>query len=313
MRMLMAKVLIADEVHPDCPSRLKAAGLEVVERPNISGEELLASIGEFDALIVRSRTKVTADIIRQARRLKVIGRVGVGLDTIDVKAAEGAGIKVINTPQMSTVAVAELVMGMMLNLLRGVHKANESMKKGLWEKKRFHGSELNGKTLGIVGFGRIGKAVAERSKAFGMGIIVYDVVVDDATLARMGAKRAQSLEALLASSDVVTLHVPLLPETVRMINDKSISLMKDGSYLINASRGEVVDTAALLRALKAGKLAGAALDVYEHEPPAEPHEIELVSLPNVVATPHIGAQTHEAQVTGAIAIAENIINAFKPL
>lgn len=305
--------MIADEVNSECPSRLKDAGFEVVERPNISGEELLESIGEFDALIVRSRTKVTADVIRRARRLKVIGRVGVGLDTIDVKAAEAAGIKVVNTPQMSTVAVAELVMGMMLNLLRGVHKANESMKKGLWEKKRFHGSELNGKTLGIVGFGRIGKAVAERSRAFGMGIIVYDVVVDDATLARLGAKRAQSLDALLASSDIVTLHVPLLPETARMINDKSLALMKDGSYLINASRGEVVDTAALLRALKAGKLAGAALDVFEHEPPSDPHEIELVSLPNVVATPHIGAQTNEAQVIGAIAIAENIINAFKPL
>jgi phosphoglycerate dehydrogenase-like enzyme len=214
---------------------------------------------------------------------------------------------------MSTVAVAELVMSMMLNLVRGVHLANESMKKGLWEKKHFQGTELNGKTLGIVGLGRIGKAVAERGKAFGMKILIYDVIINEEVIKKLGAERTATLEDILKQSDIVTLHVPLLPETRNMINVKTLSLFKAGSYLINASRGEVVDSKQLLDALMSGKLAGAALDVYENEPPKEPWEKALVALPNVIATPHIGAQTKEAQVLGAIMIAENIINAFKPL
>jgi len=307
------RVLIADEVDKECPARLRTAGFEVSERFDISAEELKKVVGDYEVLIVRSRTKVTQEIIESGKKLKLIGRVGVGLDTIDTKAAESKGIKVINTPQMSTVAVAELVMSMMLNLVRGVHLANESMKKGLWEKKRFHGTELNGKTLGVVGLGRIGKAVAERAKSFGMRIIVYDVIVDDEAIKRLGAERMATLEDVLKRSDIVTLHVPLLPKTRRMINERTLSLMKSGAYLINASRGEVVDCKHLFEALKSKRLAGAALDVYENEPPKEPWEKELVALPNVVATPHIGAQTREAQVLGAITIAENIINAFKSL
>lgn len=307
------KVLIADEVDQECPSRLRAAGFDVKEWYDISPEDLKRVIGDYDILIVRSRTKVTKEIIELGKRLKLIGRVGVGLDTIDVKSAENRGIKVINTPHMSTIAVAELTMSLMLNLVRGTYAAIESMKKGLWEKKRFHGNELRGKTLGIVGLGRIGRAVAERAHAFGMNILVYDVVVENDFLAKLGASRATSLEDLLKSSDIVTLHVPLTPETRHLINSRTISLMRKGAYLINTSRGEVVNTKDLLEALKSGWLSGAALDVYENEPPKEPWEKELISLPNVIATPHIGAQTHEAQVLGAIAIAENIINAFKPL
>lgn len=306
-------VLIADEVDKECPARLRAAGFQVTENFEISPEELKRSIGGYEVLVVRSRTKVTREVLEGATRLKLIGRVGVGLDTIDTSAAEAKGIKVINTPQMSTLAVAELVVSMMLNLVRGTHLANESMKKGQWEKKKFHGGQLSGKTLGIVGFGRIGGAVAERAKAFGMKLLVYDVIANEEALRRLGAERVRTLEELLPRSDIVTLHVPLLPETRKMINAKSLSLFKTGAYLINASRGEVVDGADLLEALKSKKLSGAALDVFENEPPKEAWEKELTSLPNVVATPHIGAQTREAQVAGAIMVAENIINLIKPL
>ncbi|MDD1766491.1 MAG: hydroxyacid dehydrogenase, partial [Candidatus Methanomethyliaceae archaeon] len=231
------RVLITDEVDKKCTTRLQAAGFEVTERFDISPEELKKVVSDYEVLIVRSRTKVTQEIIESGKRLKLIGRVGVGLDTIDTKTAEANGIKVINTPQMSTIAVAELVMSMMLNLVRGVHLANESMKKGLWEKKRFHGTELNGKTLGIVGLGRIGKAVAERAKAFGMKILIYDVIVNEEVVKKLGAERTATLEDILKRSDIVTLHVPLLPETRHMINKATLSLIKPGSYLINASRG----------------------------------------------------------------------------
>jgi len=307
------RVLIADEVDRECSSRLRASGFVVDEKFEISPEELRKIIGDYEILLVRSRTKVNQEVIAAGTKLKFIGRIGVGLDTIDTKAAEARGIKVANTPQMSTIAVAELVLSMMLNLVRNVHLANESVKKGLWEKKKFQGIELNGKTLGIVGFGRIGKAVAERSKSFGMSLLVYDVLVDEPTLNKLGAERVSSLEDLLKRSDFVTLHVPLLPETRKMINAKTLALFKPGAFLINASRGEVVDCKDLLDALKSKKIAGAGLDVYENEPPKDLWEKELVSLANVVATPHIGAQTSEAQVAGAIMIAENIINSIKPL
>lgn len=307
------RVLIADTVDKECPARLRAAGFQVTEDFEISPEDLKKKIGSYDVLVVRSRTKVTKDVLEGATKLRLIGRVGVGMDTIDVAAAEAKGIKVINTPQMSTVAVAELVLSMMLNLIRGTHLANESIKKGQWEKKKFQGGELSGKTLGIIGFGRIGRAVAERAKAFGMKILVYDVVLDEAALKRLGCEGLATFQELLPRSDIVTLHTPLIPETRKMINSKSLQLFKTGAYLINASRGEVVDSAALLEALKAKKLAGAALDVYESEPPKDAWEKELVALPNVVATPHIGAQTREAQVAGAIMVAENIINLIKPL
>jgi len=310
---MLMKVLIADEVDSLATSKLRAAGFEVTEDFDITPDELKVAIKDYDVLVVRSRTKVTKTIIEAGIKLKLIGRVGVGLDNIDAKAAEEAKIKVVNTPQMSTVAVAELVMAMMLCLVRSVHLANESIKKGLWEKKRFIGSELNGKVLGVVGFGRIGRAVAERARAFNMSILVYDVVVDEATLKRLNAERAATVEEVVRRSDMVTIHVPLMPETTHMFDSKLISSFKHGACLINASRGEVVDTKALTDALKSGKLAGAALDVLEHEPPVEPQELELVRMPNVIVTPHIGAQTREAQVVGAIAIAENIINAFRTL
>ncbi|MCS7098071.1 MAG: hydroxyacid dehydrogenase [Candidatus Methanomethyliaceae archaeon] len=304
------KILIADEVHEECSEKLKKAGFEVEEKPNITNEDLKKIINNYDILIVRGRIKVTRDIIENATNLKLIGRVGVGLDNIDVEAAERRGIKVINTPQMSTIAVAELTISLILNLLRGTYRAIESMKKGLWEKKSFYGNELFNKTLGIIGFGRIGKAVAERAKAFGMKVIVYDIFMDQESLERMKVTRASSLEELLRLSDIISLHVPLTKDTKHLINSSTIALMRTGAYIINTSRGEIINTKDLLEALKSGKLAGAALDVFENEPPKEPWEKELIQLPNVITTPHIGAQTYEAQAEGAKIMAENIIKLF---
>ncbi|MCX8169898.1 MAG: hydroxyacid dehydrogenase, partial [Candidatus Methanomethyliaceae archaeon] len=260
------KILIADEVHEECSEKLKKAGFEVEEKPNITNEDLKKIINNYDILIVRGRIKVTRDIIENATNLKLIGRVGVGLDNIDVEAAERRGIKVINTPQMSTIAVAELTISLILNLLRGTYRAIESMKKGLWEKKSLYGNELFNKTLGIIGFGRIGKAVAERAKAFGMKVIVYDIFMDQESLERMKVTRASSLEELLRLSDIISLHVPLTKDTKHLINSSTIALMRTGAYIINTSRGEIINTKDLLEALKSGKLAGAALDVFENEP-----------------------------------------------
>jgi D-3-phosphoglycerate dehydrogenase len=221
---------------------------------------------------------------------------------------------VINTPEMSTIAVAELTFSLILNLVRGTYRAIDSMKKGLWEKKNLYGYELFNKTLGIIGFGRIGRAVAERAKAFGMKIIVYDILSYEMIkneIEKLNAIYASSLEELLMNSDIITIHVPLTPQTRYMINSKTISLMRNGVYIINTSRGEIINTRDLLSALKTGKIAGAALDVFENEPPKEDWEKELISLPNVIATPHIGAQTYEAQIKGAILMAENIIKLFK--
>lgn len=304
------KILIADEIHEECAKRLREAGFEVEEKPGITNEELKKIINHYDVLIVRGRTKVTKDLIENATNLKLIGRVGVGLDNIDVEAAEKRGIKVINTPQMSTIAVAELTMSLILNLLRKTYYAIESMKKGLWEKKSLYGNELFGKTLGIIGFGRIGKAVAERARAFGMKVIAYDISLDQESLERIGVIGVSSLEELLKSSDIISLHVPLTKDTKHMINSSTIALMRTGAYIINTSRGEIINTKDLLEALKSGKLAGAALDVFENEPPKEPWEKELIQLPNVITTPHIGAQTYEAQIEGAKIMAESIIKLF---
>jgi D-3-phosphoglycerate dehydrogenase len=309
------KVLIADDIDKECAIRLRNAGFEVDDFPNISKDELMKIIHNYDILIVRGRTKVTKEVIELAKKLKLIGRVGVGLDNIDVKTAEEKGIKVINTPEMSTIAVAELTFSLILNLVRGTYRAIESMKKGLWEKKNLYGYELFNKTLGIIGFGRIGRAVAERAKAFGMRMIVYDIIsynMIKEEIEKLNATYASSLEELLMNSDIITIHVPLTPQTKYMINSKTISFMRNGVYIVNTSRGDIINTKDLLNALKTGKIAGAALDVFENEPPKEDWEKELISLPNVITTPHIGAQTYEAQIKGAILMAENIIKLFKP-
>ncbi|RLE50593.1 MAG: 3-phosphoglycerate dehydrogenase [Candidatus Methanomethylicota archaeon] len=303
----MYKALITDPVDKECVNRLRSAGIEVTEAYDFTRDLLLENIPKYDILIVRSRTKVDKQVIEKAERLKVIGRVGVGLDNIDVNEAAKKGIKVLSTPEASTIAVAELVFALLLSLARSIPKADNSMKQGRWIKGELHGFELRGKTLGIVGFGRIGRAVAKRAKAFEMHVVAYDPFAPQAAFDELGVVRYQNLKEMLAFSDIVSIHVPLTRETEYMFNEDVIFSMKRGSILINTSRGKVVDTKALLKALKSGHLAAAALDVYENEPPREPWEHELISLPNVVCTPHIGAQTVEAQRIGAILIAENII------
>ena len=303
----MYKALITDPVDKECVNRLRSAGIEVTEAYDFTRDLLLENIPKYDILIVRSRTKVDKQVIEKAERLKVIGRVGVGLDNIDVNEAAKKGIKVLSTPEASTIAVAELVFALLLSLARSIPKADNSMKQGRWIKGELHGFELRGKTLGIVGFGRIGRAVAKRAKAFEMHVVAYDPFAPQAAFDELGVVRYQNLKEMLAPSDIVSIHVPLTRETEYMFNEDVIFSMKRGSILINTSRGKVVDTKALLKALKSGHLAAAALDVYENEPPKESWEYELISLPNVVCTPHIGAQTVEAQRIGAILIAENII------
>ncbi|MEM4164812.1 MAG: D-2-hydroxyacid dehydrogenase [Nitrososphaerales archaeon] len=300
------KVLVCDPVSSKCIDILKSAGLEVSYQPKISADELIKQVSEFDAVVVRSRTKITSSVIEAGKKLRVIGRAGVGLDNIDTEAAAKRGIVVLNTPESSTEAVAELVLGFMLSLARKIPIGDRGLKEGRWLKGEMMGIELKGKTLGIVGLGRIGGRVGALAKAFGMKILVYDVIQLPEQLVKSLDAQVVDLDTLLSNSDFVTLHVPLTPETRHMMNKERFAKMKKGAYLINASRGEVVDEEALYMALKEGWLAGAALDVFEHEPPTT----EAVKLPNVVCTPHIGAQTVEAQDAAGELLAEKVVKAL---
>jgi D-3-phosphoglycerate dehydrogenase len=289
-----------------CIETLRGAGLEVSYQPKISAEDLIKQIPEYDVVIVRSRTKITSSVIEAGKKLRVIGRAGVGLDNVDTEAAARRNIVVLNTPESSTEAVAELVMGFMLCLARKIPLGDRGIKEGRWLKGEMMGIELKGKTLGIVGLGRIGSRVGALAKAFGMKILVYDVIQLPEQLIKSLEAEVVDLDTLLTRSDFITLHVPLTPETRHMINRERLAKMKKGAYLINASRGEVVDEEALYEALKEGRLAGAALDVFEREPPTS----EVVKLPNVVCTPHIGAQTVEAQDAAGEMLAEKVIKAL---
>jgi D-3-phosphoglycerate dehydrogenase len=278
---------------------------EVDYEPKITREDLLARVEHYDALVVRSRTKVDAEVIGRATRLKIIGRPGTGLDNIDLRAANARGVEVVNSPEALVEAVAEHVVGLMLALARGIPAADASMKAGAWEKERFVGIELKGKTLGIAGLGRIGRRVAEIGKVMGMSLLGYDVIeVSQETLTSLGCKMVD-LDTLFGSSDFITLHVPLTTETRRMVDPRRISLMRRKAFVINTSRGEVIDEGALVKALRAGEIGGAALDVFENEPPSP----EVVATPNMITTPHIGGQTADAQ-TSAISIVGAKINQF---
>ncbi|NHW45252.1 MAG: hydroxyacid dehydrogenase [Candidatus Verstraetearchaeota archaeon] len=304
------KVLVTDDVHESCAEILRSRGCRVTVKPSLTKEELIKAVKEYDAIVVRGRTKLTRDVIMEAQSLKVIGRAGVGLDNIDLKAASEKGIKVVASPQASTVAVAEATMALILALARMIPEANKMLKEGLWLKSKFMGFELRGKLLGIIGFGRIGKAVAKRALAFDMKVMAYDIRDIREEAESMGVKVATTLEELLRESDIITLHIPLNESTWHMIGEREISLMKRGAIIVNTSRGGIVDTKALLKALKEGKLAGAALDVFENEPPKTKEEWELIRLPNVVVTPHIASQTWEAQVAAASMIAEEVYKAL---
>ncbi|MFN3821159.1 MAG: D-2-hydroxyacid dehydrogenase [bacterium] len=283
----MPKVLINDGMSQEGIKMLKGAGFEVIDQ-KIPQEELPARIAPFEAIVVRSATKVTREVIDGGKNLKVIVRGGVGVDNIDVKYAESKGIKVFNTPGASSASVAELALAHMFALARFVIDANITMRAGAWEKKKYAaGIELQGKTLGILGYGRIGKELGKRALALGMRVITYDPFVTEVEPPALWVEK----EALLRQSDFVSLHVPKLPEGPA-IGAQEIAIMKDGAFIINCARGGVVDEKALLDALNSGKLGGAGLDVFEKEPT---DHWELIKHPKVSVTPHIGASTVEAQ------------------
>ncbi len=305
--MSSIKVLISDPISKKAIDFLRSKGLQVDEKPDISHEELRQTIEPYHVLIVRSRTKVTKDIIDAGKNLKIIARAGVGLDNIDVEYAKSKGITILNAPEAPTIAVAELTMGLILTIARGICLGNQALKEGKWIKKQLVGFELYGKTLGIIGFGRIGKEVTKRAKAFGMRVLAYSKGDISQEASELGAEVAKDLTDLLRNSDIISLHVPLTPETYHMISEKEFNIMKDGVVIINTARGAVIDGKALLKALNTGKVYAAGLDVYEHEPPQEDWEWELVRHPRVIAVPHIGAQTKEAQEKAGLIIAEKIL------
>ena len=302
------KIIVCDSIHEEGIEKLKKAGFEVDVNPTITLEQLTKIVSKYDALVVRSRTKVTKEIIEAGRRLSVIGRAGVGLDNIDRGTAEKKGIMVFDVPGASANAAAELTIGLIVSLARTIPRADHSMKEGKWLKKQLMGWELRDKTLGIIGLGNVGGRVAKIAKALGMKILITKRTPPASELLRELEAEFVLLKELLQRSDVVTIHVPLTPQTKHMIGAQEIELMKKGAFLINTSRGAIVDEKALLNALKSGKLGGAALDVYEIEPPKD---LSLIKLPNVICTPHIGAQTERNQMITAVSIAEKIINFFE--
>jgi D-3-phosphoglycerate dehydrogenase len=309
-RKMKPKVLVSDSIDNKGIEKLKRAGFEVDVDPAISKEQLIKVIPKYDALVVRSRTKVTKEIIEAGERLKAIGRAGVGVDNIDVQAAEERGIIVLNTPEAPADAVAELTIGLILSLARGIPFADRTMKEGKWIKKELVGWQLKGKTLGIIGLGNIGEKVAKIAKAFGMKIIITKRTPPPSDLlSELEAEYIplKDFPRFLQKSDLITIHVPLTPETRKMIGAKEIQIMKDGAFLINTSRGGILDEEALFNALQSGKLGGAALDVYEVEPPVD---LKLIRLSNVICTPHIGSQTLESQEAVSAIIAEKLIKAL---
>ena len=301
-------VLICDQVNPVLNEILEKNGIQITYEPEITPEQILEKIENFEVIIVRSRTKITKDMIEKANKCQIIARVGVGLDNIDQAAAKEKNIRVINAVEGAMNAVAELVIGLMLSLAREIPRADREVRNGNWIKKELMGTELRGKYLGIVGLGNIGKRLGRLARALNMNIIGYDVVpIDEEFSSEVGLMKAD-LGTLLASSDYVSLHVPLLDSTKHLINAEKMSTMKNTSRIINTSRGGVIDEDALYEFLKDGKLGGAALDVFEVEPATSN---KLASLPNFISTPHMGAQTKEAQSLAANVIAEKIIQILR--
>jgi len=279
------KVLVCDTV--DVASLALTPDFDVDYLPKTTPEELLEKIPAYDAVVVRSRTKITSAVIDRAAKLRLIARPGTGLDNIDLRAANARGIEVVNSPEALVEAVSEHVVGLMLSLARRTPWADASTRSGGWEKERFVGVELRGRTVGIAGMGRIGRRVGEIAKVLGMSVLGYDIIeIGRDVLASIGCTMVD-LDTLFSSSDFVTLS----PETRHLVDSRRLELMKPGSFLINTSRGEVIDEAALVRALNSGSLGGAALDVFEKEPPGP----DILSARNLIATPHIGGQTAEAQ------------------
>lgn len=306
--MAAYKILISDGLDQTGIDYLSRIG-EVANKNGISPDDLLKEVGEYDALIVRSRTKVNAAVFAAGKNLKVVGRAGIGVDNIDLNAAKAAGVAVVNSPLATTVTVAELTVGMMLALVREIPRADAAAKAGKWLKKEMEGVELYGKTLGIIGYGRIGAAVAKRAAAFEMQVLGFDLYRPAAEIAADGATPV-GFDEIISQSDFLSLHLPLTDTTRNMLNADAFHKMKKGVYIIDAARGGIIDEDALLEALNAGQVAGAALDVFSTEPPGL---TPLVAHPKVIATPHIGAQTQEAQARAGYDIATEIAAALQGL
>ena len=305
---LNQSVLICDQVNTTLKEILEKNGLKVTYEPEITPEQIAEKIGTFEVVVVRSRTKMTRELVEKANKCKIIARVGVGLDNIDQDAAKEKNIRVINAVEGAITAVAELVIGLMLSMAREIPRADREIRNGNWIKKELMGSELKGKYLGIVGLGNIGKRLGRLARALNMNIIGYDVTpIDDEFSKEVGLMKAD-LDTLLSSADYVSFHVPLLDSTRHMINAEKLKMMKNTARVINTARGGVIDEEALYNSLKEGSLAGAALDVFEVEPATGN---KLITLPNFIATPHMGAQTKEAQLLAANIIAEKIIQVLR--
>lgn len=303
------KVLVTDNVSPCCREILEKGGLVVDQKDKLSKEELLAQLKDYDAFIVRSATKVTAEVLAAGERLKVVGRAGTGVDNIDVNAASERKVAVMNTPTANTVSAAEQTCAFFISLARHTPAADASMKAGNWDRKKFMGTELYGKTAVIIGLGHIGREVALRLQAFGMKTIGYDAILTDEDTKKFGVPQFP-LEELWPKADYITVHVPLLPATKNMINAAVFEKCKQGVRVINCARGGIIDNGALLQALESGKCAGAGLDVFEAEPPKD-IESTLAKHSKVVACPHLGASTTEAQLRVAEEIAEQIVDYAK--
>ena len=296
---MAVKILISDKIFDEGIKLLEEKGYQVTRGWEKPKDELPKIIGEYDALIVRSATKVKGELLNNAKKLKVIGRAGEGLDNVDFESVKNRGIVLVNTPHVSFMSVAELTIGHLLALSRYIVQGTVTLRQGKWEKEKLIGTEVNGKTLGIIGCGYIGKTVERLAIALGMKVLPVEECVYD---------RFVPLGEMLPQADYITIHVPLTPHTRHMISTKEFKLMKDGVMLVDCSRGGVVDQEALYLALVSGKVRGAAVDVFEEEPPKNS---KLLTLDNVIATPHIGAQTYEAQKKASMQVAKAVIDALQ--
>lgn len=301
------KILISDKSSPACGNIMREAGHTVDEKFGLPPDELKKIIGEYEGLIVRSATKVTADLINSATKLKVIGRAGSGVDNIDVKAAAAKNIVVMNTPGGNTNAVVELTLAYLLALGRFLYSASASMKEGQWEKKKFTGTEVLGKTLGVLGYGKIGRQVSIKARCLGLEVICYDPYVGREIIDQFGVRLVADIEELLKKADFISIHVPKTPETTNFISKKEFQKMKKGVFLINCARGGIVNEADLMWALDEGIVTAAGFDVYDPEPPTD---WKLVKHPKVMCTPHIGAATVEAQENVGTMIAQQFVDMF---
>ncbi|MDR9503015.1 phosphoglycerate dehydrogenase [Brevibacillus agri] len=304
----MYKVLITDPLSEfGIQQLLDAEDVEVVRKTNLSPAELIEVIGDYDALLVRSQTQVTAEVLAAGKNLKAVGRAGVGVDNIDIAAATQAGIPVINAPDGNTISTAEHSFAMLMAVARNIPQAHKKLVDGTWDRKSFQGVELNKKVLGVIGMGRIGSEVAKRAKAFGMSVMGYDPFMTEERAQKMGVIHA-TVDEICRQADFITVHTPLTKETRHIISTREFAKMKEGVRLINCARGGIIDEKALYEAITSGKVAGAALDVFEEEPPVDN---PLVGLPQVVTTPHLGASTVEAQENVAVDVSEEILKVLR--